>query len=91
MRTSLNEIRNIELQLQEPQKSPEEDLIWKAKLLIDPELNNKVKWQVKAYQLVRYFGRKSLKKDLNDLHHNLMVNPAHKHFQVRVQEIFSNS
>lgn len=91
MRTSLNEIRNIELQLQQSQNCPEEDLIWKARLLIDLELNDKVKWQVKAYQLVRYFGRKNLKKDLNDLHHNLMINPANKHFQLRVREIFSNS
>lgn len=91
MRTSLNEIRSIEIQLQKAKKNPEEYLYWKARLLIDPELNAKVKWQEKAYKLIRYFGRKSLKKDLNTLHQNLMLNPANKHFQLRVREIFSNS
>ena len=89
MRTSLNELQHIEAQLREIKKDPERKLIWKAQLLADPKLNEKVKWQKRVYQIIRYFGRKELKYELETIHTTLMTSSGKGSFKEKVRNIFS--
>ena len=89
MRTSLNELQHIEEQLQAIKKEPNRKLIWEAQLLADPKLKGKVFWQNRAYQIIRYFGRKELKYELNVIHKLLMTSSGKESFQEKVRNIFS--
>lgn len=84
MRTSLNELKQIEAFLLSKKKSP----AFEMEMESNPDLREKVLSQKIAYHLIKLFGRKLLKKDLNDLHYHLMHSHEHKRFQREVQKIY---
>ena len=83
MRTSLNEIREIEEHLLK-QHSPEEDLLFQARLILYPSLKEKVLWQQKVYELVRAYGRKKLREEIEEVHQKLFSAPEHKSFREKI-------
>jgi len=90
MKISWHNIETIEQYLS-GNLNPEEALLFKAKLLIDPILRLQVTLQEKTYALVRLFARKEMKTKLEMTHQKLFRNPDKKAFQQSILQHFSKS
>ena len=88
MRKSLREIQQIEAYLQ---GSLEEQQVkdFQIQLLLDPELQKKVALQEEVYAQIRWFGRKKLKAELQNLHQALYHTPDRKPFWQKIMNIFT--
>ena len=88
MKTSLIETEQIEahvLRLSEPGDA----LVFEARLLLEPELRNKMHWQQKTYDLVRQYGRQQLKQEIESVHQQLFNNGKHRSFRRKILRLFS--
>lgn len=88
MKTSLNELRLIEHYLLSDKKDGESFLL-EAKMILQPELTQQVYWQNKTYQMVRDYGRKQLKTEIDNIHEKLFNTDAHQSFRQKVMRLFS--
>jgi len=88
MRTSLNDIRLTEQYLLK-QLSPEDALLFKAKLLINPVLRLNMLFQKKVYLLVAMYHRKKLKEETQTVHQRIFEDPAKKVFQQNIYNLFN--
>ena len=88
MKTSLNELRLIEHYLLSDQKDGESFLL-EAKMILQLELKQQVYWQNKTYQMVRDYGRKQLKTEIDNIHETLFNTDAHQSFRQKVMRLFS--
>lgn len=87
MMTSLNEIREIDDSLLGNMPA-DEALIFEARAIIDPQLQENIAAQKKMYTLVRTYGRMKMRKQLDLLHQNLLDESTT--FRRTILEIFSN-
>lgn len=87
MRTSLNEVRALEAFLLE-QGDPSELLVTEARMLINPELQDKAKWQLCANDLVQEYGRQKLRQEIQTIEKQLFTNSRYRSFQDRIRSIF---
>ena len=87
MRTSLNEIRQIEKYLLR-QLSTEEALVFEARLLTNPVLKANAYLQQKVYQLLRIYHRKKLKEEVEAVHQRLFSDPEKADFQQNIIHLF---
>jgi hypothetical protein len=87
MRTSLNKIKNTEDFLL-GKLTPEDSLVFKAKLLVDPALRINTGIQHKIYELVRAYGRKQLKSEIESVHVKLFNDPEASSFRRSVYSLF---
>lgn len=71
MRKQLAEIQEIEQYLQQ-QMDTENRLVFEARSLISPELENKKASQQKVYSILRWFGRNEKRRQLETLHQQLL-------------------
>ena len=88
MRTSLIETRQIEahlLQLSEPGDA----LVFEARLLLEPELRDKMQWQKETYNIIRQYGRDQLKQEIEAVHRQLFTEPKHAGFRQKIMWFFS--
>jgi hypothetical protein len=88
MRTSLIETRQIEahlLQLSEPGEA----LVFEARLLLEPELRDKIQWQKETYSIVRQYSREQLKQEIEAVHEQLFTEPKHAGFRQKIIRLFS--
>ncbi len=90
MRTSLNEIRDIEAYLMRD-TTPEDGVVFEARLILDPELADRVKAQAQACELVRLHGRRQLRADLDALHAELFGSAQHRPFARRILRMFRST
>ncbi|MEK6477268.1 hypothetical protein WJR50_07030 [Catalinimonas sp. 4WD22] len=88
MRTSLNEIKAIEQHLLQEQQ-PEEALLFEARMMLDEGLKENVQWQQQAYQLVRAYGRKQLRAEIEAIHQQLFTQARHRSFRQKVLSLFA--
>ncbi|CAN5265270.1 hypothetical protein BH23BAC1_BH23BAC1_33790 [soil metagenome] len=89
MRTSLNEIKIIEDYLF--QKIKEEDqLLFHAKLVLENDLKQKMLYQEKAYEVIKIFGRKKLKKEIASVEKKLFSQTKYTSFRNKILGIFNN-
>jgi hypothetical protein len=65
-----------------------ESFLFEAKLILQPELEERVYWQNKTYQMVRNYGRKQLKNELNNIHETLFNTDEHQSFRQKVMRLF---
>lgn len=87
MRTSLNNLQEIELYLF--QRSPAADrLVFEARMLIDDELTQNVSLQQDTYALIRQYGRRQLKAELEDVHRQLFTQLRHQSFRQKIMALF---
>lgn len=89
MRTSLNDIRNIENYL-EGKLNPEELLVFQARLLSDPVLKLNVYVQQKVYSILRLYHRKKLKEEVETVHQRVFGDPLKVKFQQAVYQLFKH-
>ena len=69
---------------------PGNSLVFEARLLLDAELNEKVAWQEKTYNIVRIYGRDQLKKEIESVHQKLFTQPEHTSFRQKIRRLFTN-
>ncbi|MDW7691955.1 hypothetical protein R9C00_15570 [Flammeovirgaceae bacterium SG7u.111] len=87
MKTSLTEVQQIEHWLQQ-EGDPSERLVTEVQLLLNPQLREKVEWQVRTYRLVQLYGRQKLREEIKAVEHRLFTATKHKTFQERIRTIF---
>ncbi|QIH34328.1 MULTISPECIES: hypothetical protein [Sphingobacterium] len=87
MMTSWNETKQIETHLLGT-ANPGEALLFDAHLLLDNELADKVIAQQKAYEIVKQFGRKQLKQEIEAIQQILFTQPQHIRFSQKIRRLF---
>ncbi|MFD2864218.1 hypothetical protein [Mucilaginibacter antarcticus] len=88
MTTSWNETKQIEAHLQGT-THPGDALLFEARLVLDNTLADKVMWQQKAYGVIQQYGRRQLKKEIEQVHQQLFIQPAHVSFAEKIRQLFS--
>lgn len=87
MRTSLNKILAIENHLLQ-NALPGDRLVFEANMIIDPTLKGNVVAQQQTYGLIKAYGRKQLKFELEAVHQKLFNDPVHLSFAQKIRRIF---
>jgi hypothetical protein len=65
-------------------------LLFRARMLTDPDLRRNVALQKKTYALVQLYGRQLMRSRLEVLHQKLFRDPEKKIFQAQVLQYFTN-
>ena len=87
MRTSLHEIKQAEDYLLN-EIDPQDKLLFEARLILSPQLREDVLWQQQTYTLVKQYGRKKLKAELEALHQQLFTQKQHQSFAQKIKSFF---
>ncbi|WP_224999114.1 hypothetical protein [Cesiribacter sp. SM1] len=89
MRTSLHNIRSAEAYLK-GEMPTEEALVFEARLLTDPVLRMQVRFQQKAYALLRLLYRKQLKQEATAVEEQLFNSPDKEAFRQQISQLFKS-
>ncbi len=87
MRTSLVEIQEIENFLLK-QGDVKEQLLVEAKMLLTPDLAEKVKLQSESYDLIHQYGREELRREIRLVEQEVFHSSRYRLFQQRIRSIF---
>jgi hypothetical protein len=87
MRTSLNEIRNIE-QYSKGNLSPDNKTALKKRLRCDEAFRLQVFLQQKIYRLLPFYKRRRIKEQAEQLHHRLFHTAEHAAFRESIFQLF---
>ncbi|HEY5326563.1 MAG TPA: hypothetical protein VIJ27_06150 [Mucilaginibacter sp.] len=87
MRISLNEIKLIDDHIFN-QGTHEDALLLDALLILNPALSNQIRWQKKAHTIIKQYGRKKLKAEIESVHRKLFHEPIHQSFRLRILRLF---
>lgn len=87
MRTSLNNLKLTEEYLN-GQATPGDALLFEARLIIEPELNEQMQHQQQAYRLISQYGRQQLKAQLEEVHQQLFTLSRYARFRQQVLTLF---
>ena len=87
MRTSLTETAQIEAHVLQ-RSDPGDELVFEARLLLEPTLAEKVEWQKEAYRMIKIYGRRQLKKKLKAYTENCSAKKQHKSFSQKIRSFF---
>ncbi|MGX5687466.1 hypothetical protein [Arcticibacter tournemirensis] len=90
MRTSLNEIQQIEKHLSR-ELNGEEELLFQANVILNKELAANVQWQQKTLQLVHAYGREQLKQEIRTVQEKLFTQREHLSFRQKILAFFAHS
>lgn len=85
MRKSLRDIEQIERYL-EGKMATEEHRAFEVRRLCDTQLQDHVERQRSTYDLIREYGRRQMRRELDSVYHRLMRRPS---FRERIRRIFS--
>ena len=89
MRKSLHEIQQVENYLF-GRMSVQEHQDFKVRLLVNPHQQEEVDAQKASYVLIKAYGRKKLKAELNAVHEKLFTRPEKKWFRELIKNIFTS-
>jgi hypothetical protein len=89
MTTSWNETEQIEAHLFGLHDIGDA-LVFEARLLLNPELNDKVLWQHKTYTIIQTYSRRQLKKEIEAVHQQLFTQMQHGSFSRKIRRLFTN-
>lgn len=88
MRTSLNEIKEIEDYLLKT--SPvDERLVFDAQMILNPELKTNLTLQRQSYLMINLYGKKQLKTELEKVHRKLFSEKKHQGFRKKIIGFFT--
>lgn len=90
MKTSWLETLFIDTHFQNKLKSADQ-VLFNARLLVDPLFKSTVHFQQKTYQLVTAFGRRKLKSEIKQVEKELFEHLQHEDFQNKVKVLFDTS
>lgn len=88
MTTSLIETAQIDAYLSGIVQ-PGDALVFEARLLLDAELSDKLQWQQKALGLVKLYGQRQLRREIEDIHRQLFTLPEHAGFKQKIKRLFT--
>lgn len=88
MKTSWNETQQIDAFINGT-ANPGDVLLFKAKLLLDHELAEKLRWQKKAYDVVKQYGRRQLREEIEAVHQQLFTGRQHLTFSQKIRQLFN--
>ena len=66
----------------------EQQALFEAKLLVDPQLRDDVYWQQATYSVIREYRREQLRAELKQVHQRLFTEPKHRNFADRIKAFF---
>ena len=69
---------------------PGDQLVFEARLLLEPELHEKMQWQQEAYRMVKLYGRDQLKQEIEAVHQKLFTQKEHFSFSQKIRRLFTN-
>jgi hypothetical protein len=84
----LDEVRDIDKYLFDKLDEPSE-LVFEARMLIDPTLKLRVEWQKRIYAIVRLSGRRRIRNEAERIHRQLFDDPTRSSFQQDVLQLFT--
>ena len=87
MRASLNKLKETEDFLSGSMK-PQDAIVFRAKLLLDPFLRMNVAWQKKTYSLIKLYGRRDLLYEISTVQEKIFSDPRQTDFQKKVDRLF---
>jgi len=85
---TLHDIKEIEEYLQ-GKMSPQAQLLFEARMLIDQLLKLQVACQRRLYAIITSFGRRMIKSEVKQLHDHLFNDPSRHEFRESIQALFS--
>ncbi len=88
MQTSLIEAQEIEVQLLGFPEA-EDRLLFEARLILQPRLYDKLKWQQQTYKLIKHYGRSNLKKEIAAAEDMLFTQSTYQSFKSKIFSIFN--
>ena len=68
--------------------SGEQQALFEAKLVIDPQFRDDVYWQRVTYSVIRAYQREILRTELKQVHHRLFTEPKHRNFANAIRAFF---
>jgi len=83
----LNNIKQVDDHLL-GKTEPDEALLFEAKLILDPELNDSVHWHKQTLSLVHQHGREGLRQQIQAVHRQLFTMPQHNSFSQMILRLF---
>jgi len=83
----MNEVQQIERYLS-GKMSPGDKLVMDARMVLDPRLEEKIKWQKKTYTLIRDHGRKEVRREIELAHTQVFSEKKFQAFQKIIRNIF---
>lgn len=89
MTTSLNEITQAEDFLQGNLK-PEDSLVFRARLLVSPLFRKNFLAQQKTYSLIRLYGRRKLKSEIESIQEKFFNDPDNTFYRQKIEQLFTN-
>jgi hypothetical protein len=84
----MNELQQLEYYLQ-GKLSPDERLLMEARLLLDVQLGDKLTCQQKTYSLIKAYGRKKLRTEIEQVSNRMFSEEKFKSFRKTIQTIFN--
>jgi len=90
MRTSLNEIQEIEKYIHE-ELSTEDTLVFDAKTIINPSLRQNLFLQKKIHDLLRLYHRAKLKDEMEKIHQRVFHKPENASFRKNIFQLFNSN
>ena len=87
MRTSLNDIQQIDDYLLQ-YASQADRVLFEARLLVQPALQEDLAWQQRTYEIVKEYSRAQLKAEIESVHQQLFTEPEHISFRRKIMAIF---
>lgn len=87
MKTSWNELRLIEDYLT-ANGAPADQVLFEARLILQPELKYDVYWQERTYSLIQQYGRQQLRSEIARVHEKLFSAPEHQSFRQKIGKLF---
>jgi hypothetical protein len=88
MRTSLNDLKQTEDFLA-GKLNPQDSVLLRARLLIDPVLRMNMAIQQKIYSLITLYGRRRLKEEIEDVHLRIFKDPNRAAYREEITQLFS--
>lgn len=88
MRTSLNNIKHIE-EFLEGTMSLEDSLLFHAKMIVSPALRREVRIQKQAYSVIRLYGRKLVRQQIQDVHQEIFNDSSDHPMKHQVSTLFT--
>lgn len=87
MKTSWNELRLIEDYLK-ANVEPADQVLFEARLILQPELKDNVYWQKRTYGMIQQYGRQQLRSEIAKVHEKLFSAPEHQSFRQKIRKLF---
>jgi len=85
----LNEIKQIDDYLFR-HATEADNLLFEARLILQPTLREKVLWQQRTYDIIRQYSRRKLKAEIETVHQQLFNEPEHHSFSRKIRAFFSS-